>query len=295
MLESGVVFDTLRPHDLHEAISLLELHGEAARVVAGGTDVMVQIPVGRIKPGVLVSLDRIAGLRQLECTSDRGLTLGALATHNDVVDSASCARSYPALVEGCRLVGSVQLRNLATVGGNLCNASPSADATPPLVVYGAAVTLLGPRGERTMSLEEFLVGPGKTALAHDEVLVRIDVPMPTLRSGARYERTTPRLAMDIAFVNVAVMVILENDLETCREARIALGAVAPTVVRARSAEAALREQALTPELFEEAGRIAASECSPITDVRGSADGRIDAVQMLVRRCLREALERAKES
>jgi carbon-monoxide dehydrogenase medium subunit len=295
VLESGVVFEIYRPHNLREAISLLELYGPGAKLVAGGTDVMVQIPTGRIRPAVLVSLDRLSELRSLQYSSAQGLTIGALATHNDIVDSASCQQWYPALAESCRLIGSIQLRNLATLGGNIANASPSADSVPPLIAYGASVVAHGPRGPRAIALEELLTGPGTTAMQPDEVLVRVTVPPPPLHSGARYERATPRLAMDIAFVCVAVALVLEDNLEVCHDARVVLGAVAPKVIRAAQAEAVLRGKDVTPERIVEAGRVASNECTPITDVRGSAEGRRDAVAMLVRRCARGALERAREA
>jgi len=285
-------FEYHAPTSLNEAISLLQEHGEAARPLAGGTDLVVQMKENATKfspPAHIVSLLRLSELGGIEFSQSEGLRIGAGATMAEVADSPIIQERYTAIAEGAALVGSIQTMNMATVGGNLCNAAPSADIAPPLLAYEAEAVVVGSSGRRTLSLEEFFVGPGKTALAADELLAEVRVPDRLTGTGSAYDRHTPRKQMDIAVVGVAAALTIGG--ERIDRARLALGAVAPTPVRARQAEAALKGQAPSDELFARAAEIAAAECSPIADVRGSAEFRRHIVRVMTERMLREAHQR----
>jgi len=208
----------------------------------------------------------------------------------DVAESASVRDHYPALAEGAGVVGSLQTMNMATIGGNVCNAAPSADTAPALIVYEAEAVIVGPGGRRSVPIAEFFVGPGRTALAADELLAEVRIPTPAAGAGGAYQRHTPRKQMDIAVVGVAAVLTIEGG--TMRGARIALGAVAPTPVRAPKAEAELEGKAPSPEAFAEAAEIAAGECTPISDTRGSAEFRRHLVRVMTERMLQAAAERA---
>jgi carbon-monoxide dehydrogenase medium subunit len=216
--------------------------------------------------------------------------VGAAVTARELELDAHVRRGYQSLAEGGALVGSVQIRNLATVGGNLCNAAPSADMAPPLLALEAEAVIAGPQGERRVPLASFFLGVRRTVLAHDEVLVELVVPAPGPRSGGNYLRHTPRRELDIAVVGVAAQLTLSNG--TCAKARIALAAVAPTPVRATAAEQALEGQPVTPEAIERAAELAVGAAQPISDQRGSADFRRHLVRVLTRRTLTTALARA---
>src|SRR6185437_11106995 len=196
------------------------------------------------------------------------------------------------VADGAGLIGSIQIRNLATVGGNLCNAAPSADVSPPLIAAGARAEIIGPDGTRSVPMDEFFLGPRRTVLGPTELLLGVWVPEPAARSGGHYLRHTPRKEMDIAVVGVGSTITLDG--ERCADARIALGAVAPTPVRARGAEEALRGQVVSPDLIEEAARLAAEDARPISDVRGSAEFRRHLVAVLTRRTLTAAWNIAKQ-
>jgi carbon-monoxide dehydrogenase medium subunit len=200
---------------------------------------------------------------------------------------------YPALSQAATTFAGVQIRNLATVGGNICNASPSGDTLPALVVYGAECRLLGPKGERSVPLESFFTGPGRTVLRPGELLVELHLPPPPPHTGGLYIKHSPRSAMDISTVGVASLVTVEGHNGICREVRISLGAVAPTVVRARSAEALLRGQRPEDRLIQEVARAASEEARPIDDIRGTARHRRAIVEALTGRTLRSAIQMAQ--
>jgi carbon-monoxide dehydrogenase medium subunit len=286
-------FEYHAPTTLNEAISLLQEHGESARPLAGGTDLVVQMKENATKfapPSHIVSLLRVPELGGIEFSESEGLRIGAGATMAQVADSSVIRERYAAIAEGAALVGSIQTMNMATVGGNLCNAAPSADIAPPLLAFDAETVIVGPTGRRTLPLEQFFLGPGKTALAEDELLAEVRVPVPAAGTGSAYDRHTPRKQMDIAVVGVAAALTLAGG--GIERARVALGAVAPTPVRARQAEAPLEGQVPSDELFVEAAEIASTECSPIADVRGSAEFRRHIVRVMTERILREAAARA---
>ncbi len=290
-------FDYFAPKSLQEALALFQERGEGGRALAGGTDLVVQMKEGGAKfpfPSYVVSLRRIPELKGIEFDESDGLRIGAGATMAEVAESPIVRERYRAVAEGAGLVGSVQTMNMATVGGNLCNAAPSAEIAPPLLASEAEVTIAGPSGERTLPLGEFFAGPGQTALGAGELLVEVRVPAPPPGTGGVYVRHTPRKQMDIAVVGVGVVVTLDGKGDVIQRARIALGAVAPTPIRAREAEALLEGKPASDELFARAAEAAGAEARPITDVRGSVEFRRHLVRVMTERCLGEAAARARE-
>jgi carbon-monoxide dehydrogenase medium subunit len=278
------------PGSVKECVQALAQHGAAAKLVAGGTDLLPQLKNHLLKPGVVVDLSGVAPLRQL--TEDKsGLRIGAAVTARELERDARLQRpAYRGLAESGALVGSVQVRHLATVGGNICNAAPSADMIPPLLALDAEAVIAGPRGERRVPLRDFITGVRKTVLGPDELLLELVVPDPGAQSGGAYLRHTPRRELDIAVVGVGSQVTLAGGV--CRKARIALAAVAPTPVHATAAERALEGQALTAQKIEEAAALAVESARPISDQRGSAEFRRPLVRVLTRRTLTTALARA---
>lgn len=282
-------FELALPRSIKTCLATLAQRGADAKLVAGGTDLLPQLKNGLLKPAFVVDLSGVPPLRRLK--ADRqGLRVGAAVTAREIELHAGVREGYPALAESGALVGSVQIRNLATVGGNLCNAAPSADMAPPLLALDAEAVIAGPHGERRVPLASFFLGVRRTVLAHDELLVELVVPAPGPRSGGNYLRHTPRRELDIAVVGVASQLTLTGGV--CAKARIALAAVAPTPVRATAAEQALEGQPVTPELIERAAELAVGAAHPISDQRGSADFRRHLVRVLTRRTLTTALARA---
>jgi carbon-monoxide dehydrogenase medium subunit len=282
-------FEIAMPRSIKTCLATLAQRGADAKLLAGGTDLLPQLKNGLMKPAYVVDLSGVAPLRRLK--ADRaGLRVGAAVTAREIELNADVRARYASLAEGGALVGSVQIRNLATVGGNLCNAAPSADLAPPLMALEAEAVIAGPQGERRVPLDSFFQGVRRTVLGHDELLVELVVPAPAARSGGNYLRHTPRRELDIAVVGVASQVTLSDGV--CARARIALAAGAPTPVRATAAEQALEGQPLTPEQIERAAELAVGAARPISDQRGSADFRRHLVRVLTRRTLTTALARA---
>src|SRR5438876_5907327 len=278
------------PSSVDECVKTLASRGDGAKTVAGGTDLLPQMKNGAVKPAVVVDLSGIAALRGVAAANGAGLRVGACATSRELELHPDVRKRYTALADGAALVGSVQVRNLATVGGNLCNAAPSADMAPPLMVLDAEAVIASPRGERRVPVSAFFKGVRQTVLASDELLVALVVPAPAAGSGGSYIRHTPRRELDIAVVGVASQVTMQNG--RCVKARIALASVAPTPVHATAAERALEGQALTPELIERAAGLAVEAAKPINDQRGSVEFRKHLVRVLTRRTLTAALARA---
>jgi aerobic carbon-monoxide dehydrogenase medium subunit len=283
-------FEYIEPSSIAETVALLARYGDRARVLAGGTDVLTALKEGWEHPEWIISLGRISDLATIRYDEREGLRIGALATVRSAETSPTVRSHYPALAAAAGTLASVQIRNLATVAGNLCRAAPSADMAPILVALQADVRLVGPTGERIVALGSFFIGPGRTVLSRDELLTEIRVPPPSPGAGAAYTKHSPRRAMDLAVVGVAVAMTLDGPL--CRDARIVLGAVAPTPLRARLAEQSLIGQKATPALAEQVGRLAASEAQPISDVRGSAGYRRAMVALLTKRAVLQAANAA---
>lgn len=280
---------------IDEAITLLTRLGPETRLLAGGTDLLPQIKEHVVAPPAVVALGAIPELCALEPTAGGGVRIGAMVRMRTIERSPLILGRYQAVAEGAKLVGSVQIRNLATLGGNICNAAPSADVVPALVAFGAEAVVAGAQGRRTEPLERFFLGPRRTVLAAGELLVAVQVPAPPPRSGSAYLRHTPRLEMDIAVAGSGAVITLEGAAEDTRiaGARICLASVAPTPVRAPSAEAMLRGVRPTDDVIARAAAAAADDCRPISDVRGSDDYRRHLVAVLTERALRAAITRAQ--
>jgi carbon-monoxide dehydrogenase medium subunit len=273
------LFEYFAPKMLQEAVEILAHYNGEARALAGGTDLLVQMKEGRAAPKAVVNLKHIADLHRH--IFDGSLTLGALTTLEAIRRSCLVRDHYPALADAAATIASVQIRNLATIGGNLGNASPAADLAPILIALDAAVRIAGPGGDRRILLDAFFTGPGATVLRPGELLVSIEIP--TTRRPALYLKHAPRAAMDIAIVGVGLAMQMNDDV--CADARIVLGAVAPKPMRARHAEAELIGERVTRERICRAAQIAAEEAKPIDDVRGSAWYRRRMVEVLTRRGL----------
>ena len=288
-------FDYFEPTTLSEASSLLTYYGKDAKILAGGTDLLVRMKRQVLTPRYLINLKRISGLDTIT-VSDGALRIGALATIRAVHTSSVVREHWGVVAEAAQKMASMQVRNLATIGGNLCNAAPSADMAPALIGLGASVRIVGPSGERTVGLEEFFVGPGATVLGEGEILTELIVSRPRPKTGAVYIKYAIRKAMDIALVGVAVVTTLDASSKRLDDVRVVLGAVAPTPLRARRTEEVLRGRAVPLEdvALGEAAEIAMEEAKPISDVRASEYYRRKLVGVLVRRATSQALERASE-
>jgi len=284
-------FEYHEPSSVAEAVDLAARFGEAASFLAGGTDLIVQIERGRIAPRHVIGLRRVPGLDGIEANGH--VALGARVTHRAIERTPAFAGTLRCLVEGAEVIGGHQVRNVATVGGNLVNASPAADLVPCLLALDADVTLAGPDGERTLPAVRFLLGPNRTARRPEELLTRVTMPAPPARSATAFLKAGRRRAMEISVVCVAARLTLDASLEHCLDARVALGAVAPTAVRVPAAERALEGQPVGGDAFRRAAEAARAACRPIDDVRASAAFRQHLVGVLVRRALDRCVERAR--
>jgi carbon-monoxide dehydrogenase medium subunit len=279
------------PQSVQEAIDLLARADGDSRPLAGGTDLITQMKENRKNPRLVMDVKRIPELNILSWNAQQGLRIGAAVSCTRIATFASVRERYPALAEACALIGSLQIQNRAALGGNFCNAAPSADAVPPVLSYAGKVIIAGPSGRRELAAEDFFVGPGQTVLGKGEILMEITIPTPPSHSAAAYLRFIPREEMDIAVAGVGSFVQLSADRTRCEQARITLAAVAPTPVRAREAEEFLAGKTLDQATLTQAGELAARAAKPISDVRGSAAYRIELVKVLTRRTLQKALER----
>jgi len=283
-------FELVTPANLDDCLRALKGRGPDVKVLAGGTDLIAQLKVGMLTLATVVDLSGVADLRVLDGDRERGFRIGAAVTARTLEQDARLRAALPSLSESGALVGSIQIRNLATLGGNICNAAPSADMAPPLIALDAEAVIAGAAGRRRVPMAAFFKGVRETVLAPDELLVEFVVPATGPRSGGAYLRHTPRRELDIAVVGVASQVSMADGV--CRKARIALAAVAPTPVRATAAEQALEGQPLTSQAIARAADLAVEAARPISDQRGSAEFRRHLVRILTRRTLGIALERA---
>ncbi len=274
------------PVRLDDALDLLAEHGPGARVMAGGTDIIVAMRERGLRLGCLVDLKHIPGLAAIGVGPSGSLSIGSLTPVRDVERSAVVRDGWGVLASAAGMLASIQVRNKATLGGNICNASPAADLAPPLLVLDAVAVAYGRQGERSIPMAQLFAGPGRTTLNGDILTGFTIPPMP---GGARavHLKHGPRNAMDIAIAGVAVLAVPDASGTRWADARIALGSVAPTPIRATAAEAALRGALIGPESIDEAARLAAEAASPIGDVRGSADYRRAMIAALTRRALQE--------
>lgn len=282
--------DYFKPESVSEALSLLAKYGNEAKVIAGGTDVMVDIKY-KEEPGCLVNIKRIPGMSAI-AESGAGLRIGPLATIRELESSKLVRERLPLLWQACHQFASLQIRNTATIGGNICRASPSGETLAPLLVLEAKARLAFSDGEKTESFSSLFQGPGKTALGSKGLLTAIEIPYPPKGSSGVYLKHAVRGPMDIAVVGVAILLVPDAAKSNVQEARIGLGAVAPTPIRALKAEAMLRGKPLDSKLTQRAAQAAASESSPITDQRSSAEYRRWIVEALTRRGLEQTWKAA---
>lgn len=284
-------FEYFAPASLDEALSLLKGRSDGVKLLAGGTDLLVQMKEAGRHPTAVVSLHKLSELKTID-SNGNGLRIGAGVDMTAITSSSIVQERYTALSDGAGVLGSVQTRNMATIGGNVCNAAPSADTTPGLVVLGAIAEIVGPDAKRELPVEQLFAGPGRTTLAPQEIVTAFRLPTPPSHTGSVYQRHTPRKIMDIAVVGVGARLTLSAS-GAIDDARICLGAVAPTVIRAPEAEQALIGQSPSEALFERAAALAQQAARPISDVRGSAEFRRYLAGAMTKRCLGIALERAK--
>ena len=286
--------DYAAPKTVVEAAALLADKGDRARVLAGGTDIIVQVRENRRDLDLLVDVKNVPEVNELNFDPQRGLRLGAAVPCYRIYEHRDIPRAYPALNDSASLVGGIQIQSRASVGGNLCNASPAADTIPALIALEAVCVIAGPKGTREMPVEKFCVAPGKTALSRGEFLVSLHFPPPKPRSGSAYLRFIPRNEMDIAVVGTGVAVTLDESRSRCAAARIGLAAVAPTPLYVPEAGAALVDGTLDDALVDRAATLAQAAAKPISDMRGEADYRRHLVGVLVKRAVHSAVARAKE-
>jgi CO/xanthine dehydrogenase FAD-binding subunit len=286
-------FEYLAAQNVAEVVALLCSDKCETRLLSGGTDLLVQLREGRRQAGRLIDVKGIAELNELSFDAMAGLGIGAAVPCHRICGDAAVAAAYPVLIDAVGLIGSTQIRGRASLGGNLCNASPAADSIPALIAHGAVAQVAGPSGTRCVPVERFCSGPGRTVLASGEFLVRILIPPPPAAFGAHYLRFTPRNDMDIAVVGAGVSVVLDVGRESFVSARIALGAVAPTPLYVAEVGAYLAGRLISDECIAESARIAQAAAHPIDDMRGTAAQRRHLVGVLVRRALVKAIERAR--
>ena len=306
-------FDYLKPKTFEEALTLLGQYGDKAKLIAGGTDVIVMIKQQTMAPDVLISLKGIPGLDRIQCNGS--LSIGPMVTHRAIEKSEVIKNNFSALADAVDDLGSVQIRNVATIGGNICTAAPSADTATPLLVLGTQVKIKSIKEERTVPIEEFFKGPGESVLKTGEMVKELSIPKPLPNTGSAYYKLQRRLALDLPILGVSVLLSLdknkvtcsdllctaspistilhkmEDDEIVCKDVRIALGVAAPTPMRALKAEALLRGKKLSDELLEETANIASQEAQPRDSLRGEAWYRKDMVRVLVKRMAMKSIER----
>jgi CO/xanthine dehydrogenase FAD-binding subunit len=281
-------FDYLEPNTMDEALSLLSQYKGRAKVMAGGTDLLPKLKEREIEaPEVIIDLKGLPDLNTIEYDEVEGLSLGALVTIHAVETSPIVQDRFGVLFQAVESMASAQVRNRGTIAGNLCNAVPSADTAPALLALEARLRLKSQKGERVVNVEDFFTGPGETLLTDEEMLQEIRVPNLPPHGRGTYLKLSPRRSMDLAVVGVAAVVIVEDQI--CSDIRIALGAVAPTPIRARRAESVARGQKLNDEVIAKAARVASEECRPISDHRASAEYRCNMVEVLTRRAIKHSI------
>jgi len=286
-------FDYIAASSLDQVIGLLHQHGENARPLSGGTDLVMQLRSGQRRVKLLVDIKPVHEVNQLIYDPLQGLSIGAAVSCVRLCSDPVLNEYYPGLLEAISLIGGTQIQSRATLGGNLCNASPAADSLPALIVHAATCLIAGPAGDRRVKIEDFCTAPGKTVLQRGELLVSLHLPPPKAHSAAAYLRFTPRSEMDIAVVGAAAALTLREDDRTIASARIALGAVAPTPLFVPEAGEFLVGKPASSEAFEQAARLAQAAARPISDLRGTSSFRKHLCAVLVRRALARTFERAQ--
>ena len=281
------------PETVEAAIALLGAEGGKARIFAGGTDLMVQLKEDLIAPGLIVDIKQIAETRTITIATDH-VRIGAAVTGAELGEHEELKAMWPGVVEAVELIGSAQVQGRATIGGNLCNASPAADSVPAMIAADARVVIAGPNGTREASVSEIATAPGKTSLNHDEFVTSILLSKPPARSGDAYLRFIPRTEMDIAVVGAGISLTLDAD-GTCVAARLALGAVAPTAGLVDAATGILVGNKLDDSVLKALGEAASNACSPINDKRGTIEFRTNVASVLACRAAKIAWQRAENN
>ena len=284
----------LAPRTLDEAISAFAAAGSAARILAGGTDLLVQMRAGSVRPGLIVDIKKIAEMTTIEETADGGFRIGAAVPGAVLAEHPRFGKIWPGVLEAVNLIGSTQVQGRASAGGNLCNGSPAGDSVPAMIAAGAIVTLQGPNGRREIPIEKVPAGPGRTHLLQGEILVSFTLPPRPPGSGDAYLRMIPRTEMDIAVVGVGINLTLDGS-GTCTAARVALGAVAPTVLLVKECADALIGSKVDDHALERLAAAASAACRPIDDKRGTKEYRIKVAGVMARRAAQIALHRARET
>ena len=289
--------DFTSPTTLDEAVRLLSEHGEKARIMAGGTDLIVQLRVAPERVGnadLVIDGKGILELNEISCSKEGGLTLGAAVPCYKIYQNHTIAKTYPGLIDSASLIGGIQIQGRASIGGNLCNGTPSADSIPALIAHSVVCKIVGPGGTREVDVEDFCTGPGKTVLEPSELLISLHFPTPPKGFGARYIRFIPRNEMDIAVVGVGASVQLDENNSVIKSARVALASVGPTPILVNEAASALIGK--SPEdasAIAKAGQAAKSAATPINDMRGTIEYRKHLCDVLTQRALNAAITRAK--
>lgn len=283
-------FDYYAPVSIDEACSLALEMGDGSMFLAGGTDLMVKIKRNLIEIKTVIDIKKIEGLDEVVYDEEKGLSIGSTVSLTTIENHPLIKEKYPAVADAAHATANVQIRNMASLAGNLCNAAPSAENAPVLMAMGATVTLVSSDGSREVPLDEFFKGPGETVIKKGEMLTAVNVPVPPEGSGTSYQHISARGKVDISAVGVGVMLIMKKD--KCEDARIFLGAVAPTPMMVVKAQDVLKGNTITEELLQTAGLEASEECSPITDMRASAEYRKLMVAVLTGRAIDEARSRA---
>jgi carbon-monoxide dehydrogenase medium subunit len=280
------------PRSIGETVRLLQQADGAARILAGGTDLLAQMRTGLVSPALVVDVKKIPELTSIGRTPEGGFRIGAAVCGAAIGEHAALAAAWPGVVEAAKLIGSSQIQGRASLGGNLCNASPAADAVPALIAAAATCTIAGPGGSRELPVEQVVTGPGRTSLARGELVVDFRLREPSARTGSAYLRMIPRSEMDIAIVGAGVCLSLDEK-GRCTAARVALGAVAPTPLLVAGAGAALVGTRVDDAALEAAGAAASAAARPIDDKRGTVEYRVHVAAVLTRRAARIALDRAR--
>ena len=286
-------FEFVTPSSIEEAVKVLASNGEKARMIAGGTDILVQMRAGRRTPSVVVDVKSIPELNAMSYDASKGLTLGAAVPCYKIYEDKTLAAAYPGLIDTAWLIGGIQIQGRASIGGNVCNAAPSGDSIPAVIVLNGVCNIAGPNGTRELPTEEFCTAPGQNALENGEMLVSISFPAPLANSGANYQRFIPRNEMDIAVVGVGSSVLLDASGQNFVSARIALASVAPTPVFAKEAGDSLAGKAVSDESIQQASELAMAAAKPINDMSGTIRQRIHLIGVYTRRTLNIAIERAR--
>ncbi len=281
------------PTTVEDAVAALAEKGDAARPLAGGTDILVQLRGGRRQADRIVDVKKIPELNELSYDPQNGLRIGAAVPCHRVYEDETIAVAYPGLIDAASLIGGIQIQGRASLGGNLCNAAPSGDGIPALIAHNAVAEVAGPNGTRDVPVEDFCTAPGRTVLEPGEFLVAMRMPPPPSNFGASYLRFIPRNEMDIAVAGAGASVVMDGNTVTA--ARVALASVAPTPVLAEAAGAALVGKEPTDDVLAEAAEAARAAAKPISDMRGTAEYRTHLVGVLTTRALRNAIQRAKEA